>query len=459
MVVGLANVNRAHMKEASRYLDLDMDALAIADQAALPDGAPIFFIDEGRPHPVLFDYGLHMAATLAPASQRQYAYTTKRFVDFLDQSGVGIAQVTETVLSRYRHDRLAKISQTSWSVEALVLRRLIDFMIETGRMDKRPWINVGQRNVLTSTVRAATNVRHLTAQQWLAFRDVGLRGLLPDGSIDKSFHCNDVERNVLGSEIAIGTGMRLAEFASLLTHETCLPQFTVQACAKRGTARDIYLVGRIRAAVDQYVRGTRRAIVHSHQDRYRRMRSDLLMVPDVDFRSGKVRLPGSERRVPLSSLSPTVRRQLFVDHGKHLEPAALFLGGGGLMLSTGAWSKVYRTANNRVASFPEIAQTARGVTAHDFRHTFAVRMMGHLVRAGIAAYQERIDRGENPQQTIGEAISLNPLTTVQHRLGHSSPSVTAIYLRYVEDLQAMIERVLVEWDDEVGELATASDKV
>lgn len=459
MALVLASVNRKHMREAAEYLGLDLDTDVIATRAALPAKTPVFLAAGERPHPELFDYGLHMAATLAPQSQRQYAYTTKRFVDFLDDAGVPITRVTESVLGRYRRDRVASgLAMTSWASEAMVIRRLIDYLVQTGRMPKRPWIEVGQRNVLSATVRPATNVRHLTARQWLSFRNIGLRGHLPDGSADPTFRCSDIERNVLGSEIAVGTGLRLAEFASLLTSEALAPEFTIGACAKRGIAREVYLVERMNQAVAQYLRGTRKALVHSRQGRYRRIRSELIVIPETDLRSGSVRLPDAKRRVPVSALDPATRRRLFVDRGDYLDPAALFLGQTGLMLGESAWTKVFRAASDRVARFPEAAQTARGVSAHDFRHTFAVRMMGHLMRAGVAAYQERVNRGENPQQSLGEALSLNPLITLQHRLGHASPSTTAVYLRYVEDAKAIIERVLVEWDDEVGQLASASDE-
>lgn len=362
MLQTISLLDRSDIQVATQYLNLGLDIAEVAKRAALPDGMPIFLTEGQRPHPELFAYGVHMSETLAPLTQRQYAYTTIRFVNYLDEQGTPITRVTEAVLARYRRNRLSSgIGASTWATEAIVIRRLIDFMIQTDRMPRRPWIEVGQRNVLSSAVRTTTQVRHLSAQQWLAFRNIGLRGRLPDGSVDPSFRSADVERNLLGSEIAVGTGLRLAEFSSLLKSEATVPEFTIQACAKRGTARDVYMGDKAIQMAKQYIRGTRRALVHSRQDYYRRIRAELLVVTDEDFVANRVRLPDASRHVPMSSLRQATRRKLFVDHDGYLDPAALLLGQTGLMLSTNTWMKLFNTASKRVARFPDSAQTAHGV--------------------------------------------------------------------------------------------------
>src|SRR5699024_11620504 len=42
--------------------------------------------------------------------------------------------------------------------------------------------------------------------------------------------------------------------------------------------------------------------------------------------------------------------------------------------------------------------------------------------------------------TLSEHIISNPLLTVQRLLGHASPATTMIYLRYLEEADALIQR-------------------
>ncbi|HXA61829.1 MAG TPA: hypothetical protein VNW94_21995, partial [Streptosporangiaceae bacterium] len=68
---------------------------------------------------------------------------------------------------------------------------------------------------------------------------------------------------------------------------------------------------------------------------------------------------------------------------------------------------------------------------HDARHTFALQLLKYLQRTRVRQEIER-DRARG-MVTLAEHISLNPLLTVQRRLGHKRPSSTYVYLRYLED--------------------------
>lgn len=57
--------------------------------------------------------------------------------------------------------------------------------------------------------------------------------------------------------------------------------------------------------------------------------------------------------------------------------------------------------------------------------------------------------------TLSEHISINPRLTVQRLLGHSNPATTMIYLRFIEDTDALVQNVFESWNDETVSLAEA----
>lgn len=57
--------------------------------------------------------------------------------------------------------------------------------------------------------------------------------------------------------------------------------------------------------------------------------------------------------------------------------------------------------------------------------------------------------------TLSEHISINPRLTVQRLLGHADPATTMIYLRYIEDTDALVQDVFESWNDEAVSFAEA----
>ncbi|MFP5319215.1 MAG: site-specific integrase [Acidimicrobiia bacterium] len=56
----------------------------------------------------------------------------------------------------------------------------------------------------------------LSVEDYLVFRDIGLRGRLPDGGPDPSFRGRHGHRNAVFAELLVTTGMRLGEASTLL---------------------------------------------------------------------------------------------------------------------------------------------------------------------------------------------------------------------------------------------------
>ncbi len=87
------------------------------------------------------------------------------------------------------------------------------------------------------------------------------------------------------------------------------------------------------------------------------------------------------------------------------------------------------------------------ITPHDLRHTFAVVLLKSLTEVALARETERRAGNVGPA-TLSEHIAINPRLTVQRLLGHSNPATTMVYLRYIEDTDALIQDVFESWSDE-----------
>lgn len=92
-------------------------------------------------------------------------------------------------------------------------------------------------------------IRFVAFEDYLLWRNVGLRGELPDGTPDPTWRGRHGERNSLFADLLVYTGMRLGEAASLLVPEVpvLLGERTLgdllisAAVAKRHRARTVYL--------------------------------------------------------------------------------------------------------------------------------------------------------------------------------------------------------------------------
>jgi integrase len=110
------------------------------------------------------------------------------------------------------------------------------------------------------------DMRFLDLPRYPVFREVGLRGRLPDGQADPTWRGRNGERNALFAELLITTGLRLQEASSLLLTE--LPEqdtrhdpaarslaFRLAAATAKGSrSRDIRMPIRIIRQLRGYAR-------------------------------------------------------------------------------------------------------------------------------------------------------------------------------------------------------------
>jgi integrase len=436
------------------------ELVELFDRRLALDGMPILLDRRMCPVEPVSSWFRHLALMGRSAkTMRKYAYVALRLSEFLAQAGTDVVSATETGLLEYRALRTREqpepIAKTTWEAEATAINRLYTWLVAEGYVSARPWRSDGGRDSLRNGVTRDLRVRHMTLEQYRYFRDVGLAGQLPEGTVDRSFRGRFPHRSRAGVELGLLTGMRLGEWSTLLLPELGLDsgrprdgvEIQLAVCAKFGRPRTVYAPRSALELVRTYALLERRHIVTAAQATLARRRSELFLVDADQDGRGQLRGTLDGRRVTRSirHMPPDLRKVTVMDTGDRLEPLAVFVGPGGTMPHPSTWDKIRWRAWERMRL--HAAHSAAPVMPnqpwlfHDLRHTFALQLLRFLMlkaaRDGAAS--------DLPMSTLADHIAYNPLLVVQRRLGHASPATTYIYLRYLKDPMREVDEAFAEW--------------
>jgi site-specific recombinase XerC len=137
-----------------------------------------------RPVEPVCSWFRHLAyELLEPETLRCCAYIVRRVMRFLAERVCDLLSVKESDLLAYRAVRTqlqdAPVDDATWRRAATVLNALFAWLVEQGHLQRRPFRMPRRGNPLGSRVQREMQLRHLTLQQYLYFRDVGMGGLRP----------------------------------------------------------------------------------------------------------------------------------------------------------------------------------------------------------------------------------------------------------------------------------------
>lgn len=291
------------------------------------------------------------------------------------------------------------------------------------------------------------SLRWLPADNYLLWRDVGLRGFLPNGGRDLHFKGVMSGRNSVFADLMMRTGLRLREQASLLL--TDIParsagkrfakNWIPEAIAKGSSARDIYYPDQILGSLEAYRRVERNISVREGQRSgiYEKIYGKMILE-----KSGTHATDENGHRFDVRSLDSRERAVLYRMTDSGLEPMSLWLSQTGVPLSSRSWQNIFETANKRCLR--------HGVQIrchpHALRHTYAVRTLDQLQRGNIEALAQK-----NPAQRRHYMMIFgDPLDWVRRRLGHASIETTMKYLHTLAELEFETKMTLVGTDEEWG---------
>ncbi|QRV36707.1 hypothetical protein I6J42_23660 [Streptomyces californicus] len=459
-------VSRARVQQRLSLFDgVGSEAVRRLDFRALPDGLPVI-VDEGlRPVEPACTWFRHLAymGRDPEGTLRPYAYIVLRLLEFLAERGRELGTATESDLVAYRRSRIElqgrPVGGATWDREASVINTLFVWLVEQGFRLVSP-LRMGNRNPLSSGTSRDMDIRHLSLDQYRFFRDVGLGGQRLDGSVDRSFRGWAPHRNRAAADLALTSGMRLQEWSTVLLSELAVGmrragepvEFTLQACAKYKKRRTAYVPPDALSSVDTFVLLERPEIVAPMARVLERRYRDLLVVSEIDYARGRLsgRWQGRVREFAWSAMTPKLRRLAVHEGPDGLEPLAVFVGHGSLLLSSSSWDRIRHLAWDRMTAVRDNPAApmlpAKRWRFHDLRHTFALRLLAFLMRR--AMQREGVTRGGG---AVADHIAFNPLLIVSRRLGHSSPAVTYEYLRYLEEPMHYVDAAFAEWSAADGD--------
>jgi site-specific recombinase XerD len=466
---------------AGEFSPADIDP---RDRPELVDGTPFILGDDGS-----YDLRLNRFFRECPTigvrsanSVRAYARDLLTWIRFLAErrDGKSIWEANrQDVIAYHRTRRLTagpgQIAGASWNRSITALEKFYGWALDEGLLAGTPF----SRNLTAAPGRDVARYAHRHSRsfrepgarpqdmrfvgmdRFVAFRDVGLRGHLPDGSPDPAWRGHNGERDALFAELLTATGMRLTEASSLLPgdlprHDDKLlgdarscPVLLPPAICKGSKGREIRVPRRLLRRIDDYIAIERVNAVARWRARrgWDRVRGPLY----VSAWHGRSAMVGAAGAMPgrrrLDAMGPAERARLVVLTADNApaEPAGLWLSDAGDPMRPASWEAVFLRADARCRA----RDLDLHVTPHMLRHTFAVHMLSLLIRAQIGAGVADQDRhGAVYRRVIGD-----PLQKLQRLLGHSSIASTYIYLDSLEESRSLVDAAALRWADDLGAAA------
>jgi site-specific recombinase XerD len=432
--------------------------------AVLKDGS------EYDPHLSRFLADLPLNGARSRHSLRSYGYDIVVWLRFLEARGKALWQADRDDVDAYhrarrREDATHRISAASWNRAIAALDKLYRWATEEGLVAQSPftyrdvWRRLpsgGRAIVITRNQayeRAAkrADVKFIAIEDYRCFRDVGLRGLAPDGAERPGARGRNGTRNALFADLLITTGLRLEEASSLLAVE-------IEGAIDTGASGDKQVAVRLAAGL---TKGDKGRTIRIPTSLLSRLRSYIelertIAVDKFRARGAASRIPAAiacsigdngiematenGRRVPLrlDTVTPDERRRLLVldSCGAPEQPAALWLSEVGLPIAPNSWEAVFARASRRC----QAAGLDYDLNPHQLRHSFAVRMLALLIRQRFGEVSKEQDlSGAVYRRLLGD-----PLQQVQRLLGHASLATTYIYLDHLAGCQDTVDAAVEE---------------
>ncbi|MCX5498969.1 tyrosine-type recombinase/integrase [Streptomyces sp. NBC_00053] len=294
------------------------------------------------------------------------------------------------------------------------------------------------------------SVKFLSLERYRVFRNVGLRGLRPDGSEHAACRVRCGERNAAFADLLVATGARLEEGGSLLLPELArLRPLDEERSARLDLAvlttkgdrgRAVWVPVRVLRRVTEYAEVERAVSLARATERGGWPGRQWIEVCEPGPLGGRVRAAsGRWVSVRWAELSPQERMRLVeVDSsGRRLGPLALWVSERGTPMALNSWEYAFTRACERTA----LAGMPVEASPHTCRHTFAVHMLTQLVRGQIMAMRsgEADLRMGAYQRVMGD-----PLRILQRLLGHAHISSTYVYLDSLAEAQELIDEAVDE---------------
>lgn len=446
-----------------------------AESLGLLAGMPFVLNGDGSPDDTLNQFFLSLPATGGRSANtwRAYAGDLLAFARFLAPRRRSVLDANWEDLQAYyalrrMHRGELHLSKGSWNRAVAALERFYEWAVEERLIAKTPfryrarrsWNGESQRaeervgNVLRAKGAKGEDISYISMEAFRFFREVGLRGLLPDGRPDPNFGRRNGQRDALMANLLVTTGMRIEEGSTLLLDELPTDEEVARSgddalrhrlappCAKGDKSRYIYVPRRALEEMHEYVAIERSTHVAAAAARgtYDALPTAIIVHPSPS--KGGFRFGASATRA-YGVLDPRTRRRLLVEREGGREPAWLFLSERGQPVSTKSWDKIFRRACDRCRSFGRNLS----ISPHDLRHTYAIHLLSKLIHR--SAERAARQMSDNPGKKVYDALMGDALNELRIRMGHADITTTYKYLRALKEVAAIADAATRDLEAEV----------
>jgi site-specific recombinase XerD len=438
---------------------MSVDVEGVLRSAGVRDGFPFVLGEDGR-----YDSRLNLVLGHLPRwglrsvnSVRVYGEIVVAFSRFLDEhrGGKSLWSTDEEDLQALwvvrRRDPATAVSPASWNLWVAALDKVFTVGVDLGLMVSNPFRRRRVRRLLaTGVVESETNAAYeavsdrrapkfLTIDEYQRWFAAGVRRPGAAGERDQRL-----------VELMTLTGLRAQETRSVLVGEIGpldrVGPFTFNVGAmstKTDRSHPVVLPARWRSDLAVWVHVYRRGIVARGRARGVYDGEGWLRVERVE--SDGVYLVGRARRTSYHVFSSGDRARLLLvdDAGGPVEPLALWLTLDGRPLTKSALEEVFRSAGRRCGL---AGVEVSWVHPHMLRHTFAVHMLGLLVKQVVGAVMAPAARlgGIEPGSVLYTRAIADPLRRLQLMLGHASVASTERYLTCLDYAQEIVDDALAD---------------
>lgn len=447
---------------------------------AIPDGMPFFLGDDGDYVSILNKFFRDIASDGSPSPDtwRGYARDIHTFSRFLDErmNGKRLLAATKDDLRTYFRIRcmsIDAISVRSWNRSVAALDRFYRWALENGQITQLPFdyrygstLIAGQRraketrrNQFTITAGRSEDVKCISLADYLVFRDVGLLGRRPDGSLDPTFRGRNALRNAAFAELLVTTGARLSEGACILkaelpdmdapnaiglkTHKMQLARLTTKG-SKGRTLRISHRL--MKDFILPYIQEDRdNSVAKAMMMGAYRSLEDAMPVEKWEKNHCRLIEHGKSIKAKYNALAPGERARMFTtdEDGSLTEPGLLWCTETGLPTVPENFQAVFERGCERCARFGYDFD----ITPHTLRHTFAVNMLSELIRLSMGEGVSLREQRQKLSESAYRRIMIDPLDQLRRLLGHSSITSTYIYLTYLDEVQELADEAINSWSD------------
>lgn len=440
-----------------------------------PNRMPFFLNRDGSYNETLSDFLCSRAVRgcLSPNTWRAYAYDLRTFQNFLGRDDLLTA--TREEYDKFFVSRNVEIddeedpvpaSWATWQRQSSTFREFSRWAVEELNQPEvfpysnRKEVSKYQKHIMRGggmNSHQLATIKNISIEDYKRFRDLGLRHVWDE--VGDKPRTKLLQRNVAFAELAITSGMRLAENSAILTAE--LPNWKDPTYREIETFRmdlgTLTTKGRrhrsvtasrrvLRDFIAPYIEEERARCAQRALRDHRYANEDIQAVLATRFDASKCFVLEDESPIPVAykKLSIAKRKRLYdAPNGTPIVPAMLWLREDGLPAAPEAFSTAFSRASERLQRQHGIQLN---VTPHMLRHTYAVGRLTQLIRMMKDGSAEDLRKQRATCSADAyDAFIRDPLSQLQREMGHASQETTRVYLAFVEQSDDQADFIADEW--------------